>query len=124
MCITFLYISENPCKDKYKLILVMNRDEYFERPTSKSNWNEDILAGRDLVPGKEGGTWLAINRKGHIGLLTNIYAGISSPGAGRGFIVINALKENDTEKYLNDLKESNVKYSPFNLLLLEAKGIV
>ena len=70
-----MYISDNPEKDKYKLILIMNRDEYFKRPTAKLDWDEDILAGRDLEPGKEGGTWLAINRKGHIGLLTNIYAG-------------------------------------------------
>ena len=126
MCITFMYISENPDKDKYKLILIMNRDEFFKRPTSKSDWDENILAGRDLQPGKEGGTWLAANRKGHIGLLTNIYAGNSTwnSGAGRGFLVINALKENNPDKYLSDLAESDVKYSPFNLLLLKPQGPV
>ena len=62
--------------------------------------------------------------KGHIGLLTNIYAGKSAPGAGRGFLVINALKENNPENYLKNLTESDVKYSPFNLLLLEPKGVV
>ena len=116
-----MYISENPENDKYKLILIMNRDEYFKRPTAKLDWKEDILAGRDLEPGKEGGTWVAINRRGHIGLLTNIYAGRQSPGAGRGFLIINALKENNPEKYLNDLNESDVVYSPFNLLLLNLK---
>ena len=124
MCITFIYLSENSKKDKYKLILIMNRDEFFKRPTSKSDWDENILAGRDLQPGKEGGTWLAVNRKGQIGLLTNIYSGNSSPGVGRGFLVINALKENNPDKYLSDLAESDVKYSPFNLLLLEPQGPV
>ena len=75
MCITFFYISKNPSKDKYKLILIMNRDEFLKRPTSRSNWQEKILAGRDQVPGKEGGTWLGVNDKGHIGVLTNIYTG-------------------------------------------------
>ena len=86
----------------------MNRDEYVKRPTAKLDWKEDILAGRDLEPGKEGGTWLAINRKGHIGLLTNIYAGKSSPGAGTGFLVINALKENDIQHlWLPDIVYDN-----------------
>lgn len=100
MCITFLYVSENPC-DKYKLILAMNRDEYFRRPTSKSFWQDQILAGRDQEPGKEGGTWLAINKQGQIGLLTNIYTDKISPGAGRGFLVIDALTQQDPETYLN-----------------------
>lgn len=120
-----MYVSPGPgecSKDKYKVILIMNRDEYFKRPTSRCHWEDDILAGRDQEPGKEGGTWLAINRQGHIGLLTNIYAAKISPGAGRGFLVINALKANDAKKYLSDLAASETQYSPFNLLILEPKN--
>ena len=69
-----------------------------------------------------GGTWLGINRQGHIGLLTNIYSGKSSPGAGRGFIVIDYLNDPKAEEYLNDLALSKVTYSPFNLMLFEPKG--
>lgn len=124
MCITFMYVSspENAFKDKYKVILIMNRDEFFKRPTSRCDWQDDILAGRDQEPGKEGGTWLAINRQGHIGFLTNIYASKVDPGAaGRGFLVINALKA-DASKYLKDLAASQVQYSPFNLVLLEPQN--
>ena len=119
MCITFFYISEDTQNDKYKLILVMNRDEFFKRPTSQCDWEGDILAGRDQEPGKEGGTWLGMNKDGRVSLLTNIYAGKSSPGAGRGFLVINALKEKDSKEYLTKLAESDTKYSPFNLLILD-----
>ena len=121
MCITFLYISDDPDKDNYKLILVMNRDEFFKRPTSSLSWADEILAGRDQEPGKEGGTWLGMNKKGQIGLLTNIYTGKPSPGAGRGFLVIDALKGSDAKSYLDNLSQCDTKYSPFNLMLLEPK---
>ena len=52
MCITFVYIGSD--SDKFKLVLVMNRDEYYKRPTSQSDWEGNILAGRDQQPGKEG----------------------------------------------------------------------
>ena len=34
----------------------MNRDEFFKRPTAKSEWTDEVLAGRDQEPGREGGT--------------------------------------------------------------------
>ena len=122
MCITFFYLGQDAAKDKYKLVLIMNRDEFFKRPTSKAEWQDGILAGRDQEPGKEGGTWLGMNDQGFLALLTNIYAGKSSPGAGRGFLVIDALKEEDNENYLKKISESDTRYSPFNLLLLEPKS--
>ena len=127
MCITFFYISENPNQDKYKLVLIMNRDEFFKRPTSRCDWKDGILAGRDQVPGKEGGTWLAINDKGHIGILTNIYTGIAKPGKGRGFLITDYLKKDNTddeasdnlEEYLKHLALSKVLYSPFNIVFFK-----
>lgn len=46
------------------LVLLANRDEFFERPTaSLHHWeNAPILAGQDL---SAGGTWLGINTKNH-----------------------------------------------------------
>ena len=120
MCITFLYISQDSFKDKYKVILAMNRDEFFKRPTSKSDWTDDVLAGRDQEPGREGGTWLGINAKGRIGFLTNIYAGKHQSGAGRGFLVIDYLRSSGgANEYLTNLSLSDTVYSPFNLMLLE-----
>ncbi|MBA3899357.1 MAG: NRDE family protein [Bacteroidetes bacterium] len=56
---------------EYRLILAFNRDEFLARPTREAHFWEDkpeILAGRDL---KQGGTWLGVNQKGWIALLTN-----------------------------------------------------
>ena len=100
----------------------MNRDEFLKRPTSKSSWQEGILAGRDQEPGKEGGTWLGMNAEGDIGLLTNIYAGKHQPGAGRGFLVVDFLKTRNVENYIDNLSKSDTAYSPFNLVLFELRG--
>jgi uncharacterized protein with NRDE domain len=51
MCIAFLAISENPEDDGYKVIIAMNRDEYFDRPTKEAQFykgNPDIIAGEKL----------------------------------------------------------------------------
>ncbi|MEM7511281.1 MAG: NRDE family protein [Bacteroidota bacterium] len=48
----------------YPLIVVANRDEFWDRPTARAGWWEDqpdIWGGRDL---QAGGTWLAVH-KGH-----------------------------------------------------------
>lgn len=124
MCITFFFVGNDSSKDKYKMILIMNRDEYFKRPTSRCEWQNGILAGRDQYPGKEGGTWLAMNSKGCIGALTNIYTGKSKPGEGRGFLVIDYLdesRENDPNAYLQELSQSKLTYSPFNIVMFRPK---
>ena len=52
MCITFFYVNPNPKEGEFSLILIMNRDEYIQRPTEEAQWKDGILAGRDLEPGK------------------------------------------------------------------------
>lgn len=49
MCIVFLSISNNPQREKYKLILAMNRDEGFDRPTKELSWwaqSTNIISGK------------------------------------------------------------------------------
>lgn len=75
MCITFVFVNPDPKPGTFRLILAMNRDEGFGRPSAGAEFQDDILCGRDLTPGKEGGTWLAIDRQGRIGVLTNISTG-------------------------------------------------
>ena len=53
----------------------MNRDEFTARPTAPLSWRAGLLGGWDLQPGREGGTWLAMDTGGRLGLLTNIYTG-------------------------------------------------
>jgi len=52
MCITFFYVNSTPKPGELSLILIMNRDEYMQRPTEQASWQEGILAGRDMEAGK------------------------------------------------------------------------
>jgi uncharacterized protein with NRDE domain len=121
MCITFFHLNPDP-RFPYKLVLVMNRDEFFARPTSPVCWQDDLLAGWDKLPGREGGTWMAADRKGRVGLLTNIFTGgvQDKNAAGRGFIIGDWLKSDlSAETYLNNLSNEQKLYNPFNLVLFE-----
>ena len=71
MCLIVCAWKTNP---NYPLILGTNRDEYHSRPTKKLHWwpdNPKILGGRDLYAG---GTWLALNKTGHLSAVTNYHA--------------------------------------------------
>ncbi|WP_051155474.1 NRDE family protein [Winogradskyella psychrotolerans] len=66
MCLLTFSWNQHP---EYKLILVANRDEYFNRPTKGLHqWDNGIFAGKDL---KGGGTWLGFHPNGKFAALTN-----------------------------------------------------
>ena len=87
MCLTYFYLNPDPKSGSFSLILVFNRDEFLNRVTEPAAWKDGVLAGRDMAGGREGGTWLAIDRKGKLGFLTNIYTGLAVQGEGRGFLI-------------------------------------
>ena len=121
MCITFFHLSAQP-GSPYKLVLAMNRDEFTSRPTEAASWRSGLLAGWDLQPGREGGTWLAMDARGRVGLLTNIFTGgvLDKEARGRGFLVVDWLKGDQTaEEYLTSLSKDPATYNPFNLVLCE-----
>ena len=126
MCITFFYVNQQPLKAGFRLILAMNRDEFYARPAKTLSWTEDgkALAGFDMTPGKEGGTWLAVNKAGEIGFLTNISTGtVEQSGKGRGMLILDYLKRDDPSNfaatdYLRCISMEKVIYNPFNLTLI------
>ncbi|CAB1319976.1 unnamed protein product [Coregonus sp. 'balchen'] len=71
-----------------RLILAANRDEFYNRPTKAADFwasNSEILSGLDLEEGKEGGSWLGINKRGKLAALTNYLEGRpNSDAQGRG----------------------------------------
>ena len=80
------------------------------------------MGGWDLQSGRQGGTWLAMDRRGRLGFLTNIFTGgvINPQAEGRGFLVVNWLEgELSAGQYLTQLSEDSKTYNPFNLVLLE-----
>lgn len=122
MCITFIHLPHPDDNSNIKVVVAMNRDEFYARPTSSARWNGDMLGSWDMEPGREGGTWLACQRDGRIGMLTNIFTGgiMDKEAKGRGFLVVDYLKtEHRAETYLDLVSSSDITYNPFNLILLE-----
>jgi uncharacterized protein with NRDE domain len=118
MCVIYFAYNFHP---DHPLVLIANRDEFYDRPTLAAAYWEDhpeIFAGRDLVGG---GTWLGITRSGRVAAVTNY----REPGAPRGSIsrgdlVAEFLKATEKpENYLADVVERQYDYSGFNLLVGE-----
>lgn len=72
MCIAVLAIDHSR---RFPLVLVSNRDEFFDRPATRMGWwmppasETEVLSGRDQ---SSGGTWLGLSSAGRLALLTNV----------------------------------------------------
>lgn len=118
MCVIFFSYKQIP---EYPLILLANRDEFYERPTAKADYWEDfpnILAGRDLVGN---GTWLGVTKTGRFSTVTNFRDPNQKRGTiSRGSLVADFLKTDiPAEEYLQNIKTNANKYTGFNLLIGE-----
>jgi uncharacterized protein with NRDE domain len=106
--------------ENFPLILIANRDEFYERPTAPAAFWDDapeILAGRDL---QEGGTWLGITRGGSLAALTNYRdpASLKTNAPSRGNLVSDYLRDPETpERYLGRIRPMAARYNGFNLLV-------
>ncbi|ODM87162.1 Transport and Golgi organization 2 [Orchesella cincta] len=128
MCILFLYVANNPSRDSYKVILAVNRDEVYKRPTQVANFwgtSPDVLGGRDMQSGREGGTWLAVSKSGRIGALLNVLQSAeslsnASQRRGRGFLVNDFLLNPsvDAVQYMSKIHSAS-EYNPFSLLTVD-----
>ncbi|WP_216829179.1 NRDE family protein [Alkalihalobacterium elongatum] len=115
MCLINFAYKYHP---QYDFILAANRDEFFERPTAKADYWEDVpglIAGKDL---EQGGTWLGITKEGQIAALTN-YREVRKKKneKSRGELVLDYLKNPDSPtNYLTKVRELSHDYLGFNLL--------
>ena len=119
MCLINLHLQEHP---NYKLIVIANRDEFYERPTAPANFWEDkpeILAGRDLL---ELGTWIGVTEQGRFAAVTNFHDQTQKPSINdkisRGKIVTSYLKDDiSPQSYLETLHKNKDMYEGFNVIL-------
>src|SRR5699024_4895365 len=116
MCIITFHLHQHPT---YKLILLANRDEFYDRPTAPAYFWEDhpsTLAGRDL---KAMGTWMGVTKQGRIAALTN-YRNPSEEAVNkqsRGHIVRSFLTSDLSAKaFCQALQNERESYNGFNLL--------
>ena len=111
-----------------RLLLLSNRDEFYNRPTLPLHWWQEglatVLAGKDL---QAGGTWLGVNCKGQLAALTN-YRTATPPRAdapSRGELVADFLAGSlDAWGYLESLRERAADYNPFNLLVFDGQVLL
>lgn len=104
--------------DNEPLILLANRDEFYQRPTKTAHWWKDypnILGGRDL---QAGGTWMGINKNGRIAAITNYRKfPLDSYATSRGDLVKRFLTGAESQdSFMNFLLEKGNEYDGFNLL--------
>jgi uncharacterized protein with NRDE domain len=118
MCTILFAYNQNP---EFPLILLANRDEFYDRPTEAARvWEDfpDILAGRDLIGG---GTWLGVTKQGRFAAVTNYRDPLAPPGRlSRGNLVADFLKSSEpAPDFLQNVKSAAHEYSGFNLLVGE-----
>ncbi|PRP80083.1 hypothetical protein PROFUN_10766 [Planoprotostelium fungivorum] len=120
MCIIVWAQEVHP---KYRLVLVANREELFERETSSLHfWDgpTPILAGRDL---KAGGTWLGVTQTGRIAALTNYRVPLDEMDKNEAKLsrgeLLNDFLNGDTSPrdYMEGVSQNSHKYKDFNLVV-------
>lgn len=121
MCLIAFNWIDHP---DYKLILVANRDEFFDRPTTSLQlWESGFYAGKDL---RAGGTWLGIHPNGRFAALTNYrdLNAIRKDAKSRGDLVRNYLEGSmDPVAYLQEIEKEKGLYDGFNLLVGTAESL-
>lgn len=127
MCVLFLFVNDNPQPDKYRLIIVNNRDENFDRPTKPLGYwegNKNCLSGQDLESGVEGCTWLGMSKTGKVGVLLNIKEIPEDNKKSRGYLVKDFLSSNlSCQSYIEKcVKPKQDSYNGFHLVLLDCSS--
>ncbi|XP_071926750.1 uncharacterized protein [Coffea arabica] len=122
MCIAVFIWKVHPF---YPFLLLLNRDEYHNRPTIPLGWWQDdphILGGRDAVAG---GTWLCCSKDGRLAFLTNVRELVhpSSPHQqpkSRGYLPLRFLQSKKSpEEFADELVEEATLYNGFNLIVAD-----
>lgn len=123
MCLILTSWRSHP---EYPLVVLANRDEFYERPTDPMHWWQDhpnVLAGRDRadVHG-ESGTWMGWTKTGKFAALTNVRApSEKNPDLRtRGEITSLFLKSHlAPQEFIKTHEKKFHRYNGFNFLSLD-----
>lgn len=115
MCLVVLGFR---CHPDYPLVVVANRDEYYDRPALTAHFWADrphVLGGRDQ---EADGTWFAVDRGGRWATVTNYRGGaIGANARSRGELPVGFL---DTDRpapaYADQVLATAHRYRGFSLL--------
>tara|TARA_B100001094_G_scaffold328511_1_gene389073 strand:- start:990 stop:1775 length:786 start_codon:yes stop_codon:yes gene_type:complete len=125
-----LIILAHHIRPHLPLIVIANRDEFFNRPTeSAAFWkaklhDPEILAGKDL---EANGTWLGITRNGKFAAVTNMRetSQKTSNPISRGQLPLEFLSSKKSPiKFATELTAKFPRYSGFNLLLADKNSLI
>mgnify|MGYP002700200534 CR=1 FL=1 len=112
--------------DNYKLVLIANRDEYYQREAKPAAFwphHPHIFGGIDCT---EGGSWLSVDTAGRFAAITNIRKPpfTKNNERSRGHIINDFLSsQQSASEFMEELKQTDTAYGLFNLLLLDASGL-
>lgn len=117
MCIAVFAWKSHPL---YPFLLLLNRDEFYNRATTPLGWWGDglILGGRD---GEAGGTWLGCSRDGKLAFLTNVRETLPLPHLkSRGDLPVRFFKSRKSpEEFGEELMEEAEQFNGFNLIVAD-----
>ncbi|CAI2352518.1 unnamed protein product [Caenorhabditis sp. 36 PRJEB53466] len=120
MCIGFIKVAKT-ADERYKLILLNNRDEVLDRPTAPMHWHNGILSGVDEQDVARG-TWLGMDDSGKIGMLLSITQPRHtrhSIAPSRGGIVNDYLSSKSTNHFFESLLKKAEEFNGFQFVGIE-----
>ena len=122
MCLVLIGYQVEP---NTPMVIVANRDEFFERPTLQAGFWEDspdIFAGKDE---EEGGTWLGVSRQGRLAAVTNWTETLPNNQAdlSRGNLVADFLRGTDSSSNYVQLIEGK-RFRGFNLIVYDGNELI
>ena len=126
MCLVLIAVGQH---SKYPLIILSNRDEFYNRHSISADFWPDcpeIYGGRDRI---HSGTWLGVHKTGYCGLVTNYRnpAARQTNQKSRGLLVSEFLKHApniQAQAYLESLKNSSNLYNGFNLIVKDESDLL
>jgi uncharacterized protein with NRDE domain len=123
MCTVFFAYKAH---EKYPLIFMGNRDEFYDRPSMPAHfWDDDssILAGLDM---QENGSWTGITKSGQFAVVTNYrdFSQHKENTLSRGHLVRDFLIYKPfPQKYCEIVSLKADQFNPFNLVVGDMKEL-